>query len=122
MKLAGSECEAMDVPLSKNCGIAAAQRGQIIQRVLVDGWSTAQAAAVFGFHERRIARWVADYRRHGMASLREDAAAERPWQRWFRRMRGAIARGYGGLRRGFGLIEPAPCIEFRRAGDRRGGD
>jgi hypothetical protein len=107
----------MDSLLSKSCGIAAAQRGQIIQRVLVDGWSTAQAAAVFGLPERRIARWVADYRRHGMASLREDDSGERLWQRWIRRLRGAVTRGYGGLRRGFGLVEPAPCIELRRSAD-----
>jgi len=25
------------------------------------------------------------------------------------------------LRRGFGLVEPAPCIELRRTGDKRGG-
>jgi len=96
----------MDALLSKSCGIAAAQRGQIVQRVLVDGWSTAQAAATFGLQERRVARWVADYRRDGMAS---------------RRLRGAVARCYGGVRRGFGLVEPAPCIELRRTGDKRGG-
>jgi hypothetical protein len=107
----------MDVLSSKNCGIAAARRGQIIQRVLVDGWSTAQAAAVFGLQERRIARWVADYRRHGMASLRQDDAAERFWQRWIRRLRSAIGRYYGGLRRGVGLVEPAPCIELRHNAD-----
>jgi hypothetical protein len=111
----------MDSLLSKSCGIAAAQRGQIIQRVLVDGWSPAQAAAVFGFPERRIARWVADYRRHGMASLREDDSAERVYLRSLRRLYTAIARCYGGLRRGFGLVEPAPCIELRRTGDKRGG-
>jgi helix-turn-helix protein len=103
--------------LSKSCGIAAAQRGQIIQRVLVDGWSTAQAAATFGLQERRIARWVADYRRHGMASLREDDAAEGLLQRWVRRFRSALSRCYGGLRRGFGLVEPARCIVLRRTGD-----
>jgi len=111
----------MGALLSKSCGIAAAQRGQIVQRVLVDGWSTAQAAATFGLQERRIARWVADYRRHGMASLREDAAAEGLLQRWFRRVRSAFSRCYGGLRRGFGLVEPAPCIELRRTGDKRSG-
>ena len=112
----------MDARLSKSRGIAAAQRGQIIQRVLVDGWSTAQAAALLGLQERRIARWVADYRRHGMASLRQDDAAERLWRRWIRRVLGAVARGYGGLRRGFGLVEPAPCIELRRTGDKGGSD
>jgi len=111
----------MDALLSKSCGIAAAQRGQIVQRVLVDGWSTAQAAATFGLQERRVARWVADYRRDGMASLRENDSGERLWQRWIRRLRGAVARFYGGLRRGFGLVEPAPCIELRRTGDKRGG-
>ncbi|TMJ61147.1 MAG: helix-turn-helix domain-containing protein [Alphaproteobacteria bacterium] len=111
----------MDALLSKSCGIAAAQRGQIVQRVLVDGWSTAQAAATFGLQERRVARWVADYRRDGMASLREDDAGELLWQRWIRRLRGAVARCYGGVRRGFGLVEPAPCIELRRTGDKRGG-
>jgi hypothetical protein len=104
--------------LSKNCGIAAAQRGQIVQRVLVDGWSPAQAAAAFGHSERRVARWVADYRRHGMASLREDAAAEHCLLRWVHRLRGAFARAYGGVRRGFGLVEPAACIELPRTGDK----
>lgn len=106
----------MGAVLSKtNCEIAAVRRGQIIQRVLVDGWSTAQAAAVFGFPERRIARWVADYRRRGMASLREDDPGERFYQRWIRSLIGAVSRYYGGMRRGFGLVEPAPCIRLRYA-------
>ena len=54
----------------------AAQRGQIVQRVLVDGWSAAQAAAAFGVSEWRVVQWVAAYRRHGMASLRDETAAE----------------------------------------------
>jgi transposase-like protein len=54
--------------------ITAAQRGQIIQRVIVDGWSSARAAAVFGVRERLVAAWVADYRRYGMASLRRKTA------------------------------------------------
>ena len=110
----------MDALLSKSCGIAAAQRGQIIQRVLVDGWSPAQAAAAFGLQERRVARWVADYRRHGMASLREDEAAERVHLRWLRRIYTAVSRCIGGLRRGFGLVEPASCVVLRRTGDERG--
>ena len=50
--------------------ISIAQKAQIIQRVLVDGWTTPKAAATFGFPEQLIGHWVADYRRHGMASLR----------------------------------------------------
>ena len=109
----------MDGFLSKRDGIAAVQRGQIIQRVLVDGWSTRQAAAACGIPERRIARWVADYRRDGMASLREDDAAERFLSRWMRRMRGAAGRCLAGSRRAFGLIEPAPCVVQWRPGDKR---
>src|SRR5260370_21768139 len=101
--------------------MAGAQGGEIIQGVLVEGWSAAKAAAAFGLRERRIAGWVADYRRHGMASLREDDAGERLWQRWIRRLRGAVARCYGGLRRGFGLVAPASCVVLRRTGDKRGG-
>jgi hypothetical protein len=111
----------MDALLSKSRGIAAARRGQIIQRVLVDGWSTAQTASAFELPERRVARWVADYRRHGMASLREDEAPERLYQRWLRRIYTAVSRGIGGLRRGFGLVEPASCVVLRRTGDERGG-
>lgn len=50
--------------------LSTAQRGQIVQRVIVEGWTTADAAAAAGVPERLVAAWVADYRRHGMASLR----------------------------------------------------
>ena len=46
-------------------GLAPAQRGQIIQRVLADGWSPARAAQEFAVTERQVARWVAAYRRMG---------------------------------------------------------
>ena len=52
--------------------VTPAQRGQIIQRVLVDGWTAKQAAAAAGVEERTVAAWVAAYRRDGMASLRRD--------------------------------------------------
>jgi len=50
--------------------LTTAQRGQIIQRIIVDGWTRADAATTFGVPERLVDAWVADYRRHGMASLR----------------------------------------------------
>lgn len=65
---------------------AAAARGRIVQRVLVDGWNAAQAAEAFDVGERDVVRWVAAYRRHGMASLRDDAAAPRAAWRWLRRL------------------------------------
>ncbi|HJU16584.1 MAG TPA: helix-turn-helix domain-containing protein [Stellaceae bacterium] len=49
--------------------ITTVEQAQIIQRVLVERWSTAEAAAAFGLEKRLVAAWVADYRRHGMASL-----------------------------------------------------
>jgi hypothetical protein len=41
-----------------------------VQRVLVDGWTSAKAAATFDVSERLVDIWVAEYRRHGMTSLR----------------------------------------------------
>jgi hypothetical protein len=74
------------------CKVAAARRGLIVQRVLVDGWSPAQAAAAFDVGERQVARWVAHYRRRGMASLSDDAAAApAPWL-WARRLYLVVAR------------------------------
>jgi hypothetical protein len=100
--------------------IAAAQRGQIIQRVLVDGWSAAQAAEAFDIQERQVMRWVADYRRHGMASLHQDYATESPRHRWIRGLCGALLRCFGGLRRIGNRTEPAPCIVLRRTGETGG--
>ncbi len=107
----------MDGLSAKGREIAAAQRGQIIQRMLVDGWSAAQAAEAFLIEERQIARWVADYRRHGMSSLHADYAAESLHHRWIRAWRGWLLRGFGGLRRIGSRTEPAPCIVLRRTGD-----
>ena len=55
---------------SRKRAISAARRGQIVQRVIVDGWTPARAAAQFDLPERLVEIWVADYRRRGMASLR----------------------------------------------------
>jgi hypothetical protein len=107
----------MDRLWAKGREIAAARQGQIIQRVLVDGWSAARAAEVFDIQERQVTRWVADYRRHGMASLREDYATETPQHRWMRALRGWLLRWVGGLRRIATRPEPAPCIVLRRTGD-----
>jgi hypothetical protein len=104
----------MDAVFSKSgSDLGAVKRAQIIQRVLVDGWSPAQAAAVFELPERRIARWVNDYQRRGMASLRDDQPDDGVAQRCLRSLISAFSRGYTGLRRGFGLVEPAPCIPLR---------
>ena len=54
----------------KHRTVTVTQRAQIIQRVLVDGWSAGEAAEAFAVERRLVEAWVADYRRHGMASLR----------------------------------------------------
>jgi hypothetical protein len=51
-----------------------AQRALIVQRVLVDGWTSAEAAAAFGVSERKVDIWVADFRQYGMTSLRRAPA------------------------------------------------
>ena len=50
--------------------ITAALRALIIQRVIVDGWTSGKAARTFDVPERLIDAWVIEYRRRGMASLR----------------------------------------------------
>jgi hypothetical protein len=90
--------------------VAAAKRGQIIQRVLIDGWSPGRTAAEYAITERQVVRWVAAYRRHGMASLRADAASdERAIRRWLWRLWTASARLLAVP--GIGInVEPARCI------------
>jgi transposase-like protein len=102
------------------------QKGQIIQRVLVDRWSIAAAAAAFDLEERRVAAWIADYRRHGMASLRNapsrSLAAEIFRLKLAQPLTLAWRRLAGGLRRVFVREPAAPPSPLRRLPeDRRGG-
>jgi hypothetical protein len=99
--------------------VAAAERGQIIQRVLVDGWTPAEAALLHDVPPRDVARWVAQYRRKGMASLHDarsqDGAALRLIG-WLRARLPLLARLiHGGDRQ----PAPPPCIVFRRTGEER---
>ncbi len=101
-------------------GVPAAERGCVIQRVMVDRWSPAQAGAHYGVPERQVARWVAAYRRHGMASLRDDAGLDRATGRWMRRLRGVIVRicRRPGSGQGAGQgADPARCIVLRPGDD-----
>ena len=66
----------MDTASNRSRAITTARRALIIQRVLVDGWSSAEAAAAVGVSERLVDVWVTDYRRHGMTSLRRRPAGE----------------------------------------------
>jgi hypothetical protein len=102
----------------KDLMMAAAQRGQIVQRVLVDGWTVRQAASAFEIDERCVARWVVAYRRRGMASLRcDDTAPERAWRRIVLFMRPLLPRAFGSMRELVRRPEPAPCVVLRRDRD-----
>jgi transposase-like protein len=86
----------MESPRSRRREITPAQRGQIIQRIIVDGLESADVAAAFGVPKRLVDIWVADFRKNGMSSLRRDCgptigaelaqlAISRP-TRWVRRI------------------------------------
>jgi hypothetical protein len=86
-------------PIQKR-DLAAATRGLIVQRVLVDGWTPEEAGAPFGVDGPSVARWVAAYQRDGMAALRGDAASERGPLRWIACVLGWFgARSRGGVKR-----------------------
>jgi hypothetical protein len=106
--------------------ISAARRGQIVQRVIVDGWTTARTAAAFGMPPRLVEIWVADYRRHGMASLRRaprSTVIAEGLELWLLRpIAGIWRRIASGPRRLFAPrphVAPAPMRTFQDDG--RGG-
>jgi hypothetical protein len=80
--------------------LAAATRGLIVQRVLVDGWTPEKAGSPFGVDERVVTQWVAAFRRHGMAALRGEVAVEGGLRRWIRRCAGWITTCAGVSKRG----------------------
>jgi|SRR5262249_7478116 transposase-like protein len=96
--------------------ISMMQRAQIIQRVLVDGWSPAQLAQACGIEERQIARWVAEYRRRGMASLRTEAVDERFYRRWAGQARSVLVRTFTIVWHG---VVPGTCVPLTAHDDER---
>jgi hypothetical protein len=103
-----------------------AQRGQIVQRVIVDGWTSAEAAAAVSVPERLVDAWVADYRRYGMASLRHvprKTVAAEILRLWLGGPVRAVSRTVStGLRRLFARQQPtSPSSLDRLNDDRRGG-
>jgi transposase-like protein len=105
--------------------ITIAQRGQIIQRVMVDGWTPARVAAAFGVPKRLVEVWVADFRRNGMASLRDQPSQIVPAEvvrlRLARPVRTIWRRIAIGLRRFFAAepsVEPFPLRRSNEDGPR----
>jgi hypothetical protein len=104
-----------------------ARRALIVQRVLVDGWTSAEAASAFAVSERQVDVWVADFRRYGMTSLRraprKTLAAELVHLTIMRLVRGNASRIASGLRRLLlrkPLSQPLPPQRFND--DRRSRD
>ena len=102
-----------------------ARRALIVQRVLVDEWTSAEAAAAFGVSEREVDVWVAGFRRSGMTSLRHASgntvAVEILRLAIGRPIRSAARVIANGLRRLF-MYErlPQPLPLRRLSDDRRG--
>jgi hypothetical protein len=105
--------------------ISVAQRGQIVQRVIVDGWTSVEVAAAFGVPRRIVEVWVTDFRRHGMASLRQDPgrtiAAEmirftiwRPVRAMWRK----LLMGFHGSLAPEPLVQPLPLRHSNKDGPR----
>ena len=106
--------------------ITVARRAVIVQRILVDGWTSAKAAATFGVSQRLVDVWVADYRRHGMASLRRAAgdtlAREIVQVTISQPVRGIASRIASGIRRLFVRGRVPEPLPLRRSNDDLGGE
>jgi transposase-like protein len=109
----------MQNPPSHRPKLTVAQRGQIVQRVIVDGWSSAAVAASFGVPKRLVDVWVADFRRNGMASLRYEPGttigAEMLQVKFSRPARAILRKISIGLRRLLILEPPVQPLRLRRS-------
>jgi hypothetical protein len=116
----------MDSASNRSRAITTARRALIIQRVLVDGWSSAEAAAAVGVPQRVVDAWVADYRRHGMMSLRHPVggslAGEFVQRRISQPIRALASRIASGLRRFVGHDRIPERLPLRRLNDDFGGE
>jgi hypothetical protein len=99
--------------------ITAAQRGQIVQWVIIGGRTSAEVAASCGLPRRLIDVWVADFRRHGMASLRQEPSctvtAEIIQLAICRPLRAVWHRVSTGLRRVFATEPATRPLPLRRS-------
>jgi transposase-like protein len=116
----------MDTARKRSRAITTARRALIVQRVLVDGWSSAEAAAALGVSKRLVDVWVTDYRRHGMASLRrpagESLAGEIVQLTISQPVRGFASRIASGLRHFLGRDRVTQRLPLGRLNDDFGGE
>jgi Homeodomain-like domain len=104
---------------TKARAISVARRALIVQRVIIDGWTSGEAAAAFDVSERQVDIWVAEFQRYGMGSLRRTPSkmlsAEIVHLTISRPVRGIAHRIAAGLRRLFlreRLPQPLPLQRF----------
>ncbi|MBV8934703.1 MAG: helix-turn-helix domain-containing protein [Alphaproteobacteria bacterium] len=92
--------------------ITTVQRAQIVQHVIVDGWTNDKVATAFGVSSRLVEVWVDDYRRYGMASLRQDPrrtfVAETLQLSVWRPLRATLHKIFAGV---FGSLTPEPLVQ-----------
>ena len=116
----------MNTAPNRSRAITTARRALIVQRVLVDGWSSAEAAAAVGVSQRLVDEWVADYRRHGMMSLRQpigqSGAGEFVQRTISQPARALASRIASGLRRFVGHDRIPERLPLRRLNDDFGGE
>jgi transposase-like protein len=117
----------MKTASAQPCTITLARRALLVQRVLVDGWTSAKAAAAFGVSERQIEVWVAEFRRYGMTSLRREPgktfAAEMAHVTILQPLRGIASKIASGLRRLLLRKRLPPPLPLQRFNDNhRSGD
>jgi transposase len=98
-----------------------ARRAIIVQRVLVDEWTSAEAAAAFGVSERQVDLWVADFQRSGMTSLRRASGRTFAVEILYRAIgcpiRGAARWSMSSLRRVFAHERLPQPLPLRRLND-----
>jgi len=107
--------------------ISPARRALIIQRILVDRWTSTEAAAAFDVSERQVDIWVAEFRRDGMRSLRRTPSMTLPAEMVHRvisrPVRGLAGRIASALRRLLTRERLANRSPLQRLNDdRRSGD
>jgi hypothetical protein len=105
--------------------LTAGQRGQIVQRVIVDGWTAARAAEDFRLPARVVEAWVEDHRRRGMASLRRSRNPTFTVEMVRLRLLWPFCAGWRrishGLRRIVAHERPAQPVPLHRSDDDRRG-
>jgi transposase len=112
----------MKTTSSRPRSIPLARRALIVQRIIVDGWTGAEAAAAFNVSERQVDIWVAGFRREGMRSLRRKPGKTLAADLW-RTVREIATRIATTFRRSSRAERSFPLSPLQRLNDdRRSGD